>query len=176
MQPLIAAVYNLNTNNYRYFPMMDSPFCSGHIRLIDETVLIIGGDNVGVEPGFGDGRYSVRVFTPGARPNYVTTDIMQPYFSPAIDPNSGARWYPTLLTMIDGNVLIASGATTDGTAPLLPCLLCAECIRLAFGNASPPGILPFCLLLLKLCSEACKHVLYFHHCKEELLVSCRWCD
>ena len=98
--------------------MMDSPFCSGHIRLIDETILIIGGDNVGEQAGFGDGRYSVRVFTPGANPNYVTTDTMQHYFSPAIDPNSGARWYPTLLTMIDGNVLIASGATTDGTASL----------------------------------------------------------
>ena len=113
LQPFIAAVYNLNTNNYRYFPMMDSPFCSGHIRLLDETILIVGGDNIGLVPGFGDGRYSVRVFTSGYRPSYVTTDTMQPYFTPDIDPNSGGRWYPSMLTMVDGNVLIVGGATSD---------------------------------------------------------------
>ena len=115
LQPFIAAIFNLNTNSYRYFPMMDSPFCSGHIRLIDESILIIGGDNQQLQAGFGDGRYNVRRFTGGANPQYTVTDTMQPYFSPAIDPNSGARWYPTLTTMIDGNVLVASGATTDGT-------------------------------------------------------------
>ena len=96
--------------------MMDSPFCAGNIRLLDETILIVGGDNIGLQAGFGDGRYNVRVFTPGQSPSYVVTDTMQPYFTPDIDPNSGARWYPSMLTMIDGNVLIASGATSDSKA------------------------------------------------------------
>ena len=120
MQPFIAAVFNLNTNNYRYFPMMDSPFCSGNIRLLDETILVVGGDNIGLQAGFGDGRYNVRVFTPGAHPSYAVTDTMQPYFTPDIDPNSGARWYPSMLTMIDGNVLIASGATSDSMVSSSP--------------------------------------------------------
>lgn len=96
--------------------MTDSPFCSGHVRLIDETILIVGGDNLGTEYEFQDGRYSVRRFVPGSRPFYNTTDYMQPYFNASVDPNSGARWYPTLLTMVDNNVLIVSGATTDGEA------------------------------------------------------------
>ena len=154
LQPFIAAVYNLNTNNYRYFPMMDSPFCAGNIRLIDDTILIVGGDNIGLQPGFGDGRYSIRVFTPGARPNYVTTDTMQPYFSAAIDPNSGARWYPTLLTMPDGNVLIASGATTDGTTSLLSHVSCFKDPDLRVANCdAPPALCEICCAYLS-CSYA----------------------
>jgi len=94
LQPAIAAIYNLNTNNFRYFPMTDSPFCSGHIRLKDETVLVVGGDNVGLDRGFADGRFNVRKFVPGYTPFYNITDRMRPYFSATVDPDSGARWYP----------------------------------------------------------------------------------
>lgn len=116
LQPFIAAVYNLNTNNYRYFPMSDNPFCSGHIRLLDETILIVGGDETG-GPGINDGRPNIRRFVPGYRPYYNITDVMQPYFSPQIEPNGGGRWYPTLITLTNGNVLIVSGAVSDGELP-----------------------------------------------------------
>jgi len=74
--------------------MTDSPFCSGHIRLQDETVLVVGGDNVGLEEGFVDGRFNVRKFVPGYRPFYNITDKMMPYFDADVDPDSGGRWYP----------------------------------------------------------------------------------
>ena len=56
MQPNIAAVYNLNNNTYRYFPMTDSPFCSGHIQLVNDNVLVVGGDNIALAGDFADGR------------------------------------------------------------------------------------------------------------------------
>ena len=93
LQPIDAAVYNLNNNTYRYFPMTDSPFCSGHIQLINDKILIVGGDNLNLEPDFVDGRYNVRVFTGGATPSYEIVAVMQPFFPPSIDYNSGARWY-----------------------------------------------------------------------------------
>ena len=56
LQPQIAAVYNLNNNTWQYFPMTDSPFCSGHIQLINDKVLVVGGDNVNLDADFTDGR------------------------------------------------------------------------------------------------------------------------
>ena len=117
LQPVNAAVYNLNNNTYRYFPMTDSPFCSGHIQLYNDKILIAGGDNLGLTEDFVDGRFNIRVFTGGATPNYQIVARMQPYFPPSIDPNSGARWYPTLCTMVDGNVMIISGQTLEGEIP-----------------------------------------------------------
>ena len=55
VQPNIGAVYNLNTNEYVYLPFRDSPFCSAHIQLIDDRILVVGGDNVGLDPTFTDG-------------------------------------------------------------------------------------------------------------------------
>ena len=56
LQPNIAAVYNLNTNTYVYLPMTDSPFCGAHLQLIDDRILVVGGDNIGLTPTFTDGR------------------------------------------------------------------------------------------------------------------------
>ena len=41
----------------------------------------------------------MRVVDSGPLPNYSVVATMQPFFPPEIDPNSGARWYPSLMTM-----------------------------------------------------------------------------
>ena len=101
--------------------MTDSPFCAGHIQLINDNVLIVGGDNINLNEDFVDGRFNIRVFTGGPNPAYQIVARMQPFFPPNIDPASGGRWYPSLCTMVDGNVLIVSGSTTEGkkSCPLL---------------------------------------------------------
>ena len=58
--------------------------------------------------------FNIRVFVGGANPSYSIVAQMQPFFPPSIDPSSGARWYPTLCTMVDGTVLIVSGQTQEG--------------------------------------------------------------
>jgi hypothetical protein len=129
LQPQIAAVYNLNSNSWKYFPMTDSPFCSGHIQLINDQILIVGGDNLNLNEDFVDGRFNVRVFTGGANPSYQIVAQMQPFFPENIDPASGARWYPSLATMVDGNVLIVSGSTTEGSLSYsTQCTSCASCL------------------------------------------------
>lgn len=117
MQPQIAAVYNIYNNTYRYFPMNDNPFCAGHIQLVTDNVLVVGGDNYNLGNNFVDGRFNVRVFRGGATPSYNITARMERY-QPSLgyDPDAGARWYPTLQTMADGNVLFLSGSTTEGTS------------------------------------------------------------
>ena len=114
LQPLIAAFYNLNSNSYRRFPMTDSPFCSGHVQLVNGKILVVGGTDQGLDTGFADGRFNVRVVTPGANPSYNIVAVMPPNRPAAEDPNSGARWYPSLATMVDGNILIVSGETQEG--------------------------------------------------------------
>lgn len=115
VQPNIASVYNLNNNSYRRFPMYDDPFCNGHLQLINGQILIVGGDNVHQLAGLSDGRFNVRVFTGGAQPSYRIAAVMPPNPFPNPDPNSGGRWYPSLATMVDGNVLIVGGQSTEGT-------------------------------------------------------------
>ena len=95
--------------------MSDAAFCSGHVLLKDGTILIVGGDGAVTDTGYGDGRYLIRVFTGGANPSYVVTAQMSPQPG-SNDPNSGARWYPSLGTMTDGNVLIVGGQTTQGNS------------------------------------------------------------
>lgn len=92
MQPNVAAVYNLNDNTFQYLPFPDNPFCAAHTTTVNDQVLVVGGDNVGLANGFVDGRYNIRVITVGPNPSYSVVARMQPYFSPAVDPNSGARW------------------------------------------------------------------------------------
>ena len=189
-QPNIAAVYNLNKNEYVYMPMHDSPFCSGHIQLLDDRILVVGGDNVNLEPTFTDGRcapapagatwpspaavprcapgrarlrcssqrwhcqgagpstpvrapgqpacaaarwrgrrsrgrgcrFLVRVVDSGPLPNYTVVATMSPFFSPDVDPNSGARWYPSLLTVQAGptGLLVKRGARLCGPTDQRP--------------------------------------------------------
>ena len=140
MQPQIAAVYNLNSNTFRRFPMTDSPFCSGHIQLRNGSVLVVGGTDIATGTGFADGRFNVRVFNPGASPSYRVVARMPPNRPATVDPNSGARWYPTLCTMTDGNVLIVGGQTTEGKVSndhfgTNQCLTYLDAIHI--GNAHP---------------------------------------
>lgn len=108
-------MYNIYNNTWRYFPFTDSPFCAGHVQLATDAILLVGGDNIDLTGGFVDGRYNIRVFTGGASPSYNITAVMAPYQpSLSYDPSAGARWYPSLLTMTDGNVLIVGGQTTEG--------------------------------------------------------------
>lgn len=69
--------------------------------------------------GFSDGRYNIRVFQGGANPVYNVVAQMVPNRPASVDPDSGARWYPSVATMTDGNILIVGGQTTEGT-PFVP--------------------------------------------------------
>jgi hypothetical protein len=83
-------------------------FCSDLVHLADGRVLAAGGTNYYLEPGLEplpvgvielEGLRNTRIFDP-ARDRWSQTDSM-----------AYGRWYPTLVTLADGDVFVASGVT-----------------------------------------------------------------
>lgn len=103
----------------------DSPetniFCSGHAFLASGRLLVAGGqlpppgetpDEVEEEDEHehggmeGGGERACWLYNP---PGRSWKKVKSLHRDPADSPNSGGRWYPTLVTLADGQVLAASG-------------------------------------------------------------------
>ena len=101
--------------------MLDSAFCSGHVLMMNGLVLIVGGDEVYADAArnYPDGRFAVRVFTPGRNPNLQIIGQMTPgpLYPQPITADSGGRWYPSMTTLPDGRVHFCAGVTVSGEPP-----------------------------------------------------------
>lgn len=99
----IGSVYDIASQTFTPFHFSTNAFCAGHSVAQDGTVIIAGGDNLNLVPGFLDnGLYAIRQFTFPATLNTVVADM------------GVARWYPTTLTLQDGLIMIAGGSTAEG--------------------------------------------------------------
>jgi hypothetical protein len=95
----------LNTNDAQGAGAL---FCSHLVQLADGRILAAGGSNYYMEPGIEpipvgllelEGLKNTRIFNP-ADDHWAQTDSM-----------AYGRWYPTLVTLADGDVFVASGVT-----------------------------------------------------------------
>ena len=71
---------------------------AGHLVLPNGNGLVVGGDNVDLsDPFLTNGFFSVRIINPFGQTNTLAPNMPT------------GRWYPSLLTMPDANILIAGG-------------------------------------------------------------------
>ncbi|CAH1762032.1 13984_t:CDS:2 [Entrophospora sp. SA101] len=100
-KPAIVALYHLDDNTVTPIESATDTFCSGGSWFGDGTLLNTGGDFEGPKGnGFAAGGQTVRKYTPG-------TNTLQE-FQTAMQTK---RWYPSVVTLADGKILIIGGST-----------------------------------------------------------------
>lgn len=105
--PLIPGTSNDNNDPARDYASNGSLFCSDQKQLADGTILAAGGTNYYAEPRLDpktgvielEGVRNARIFDPADNAWKKTGDL-----------NYG-RWYPSMVTLPDGDLFIASGVT-----------------------------------------------------------------
>lgn len=126
--PLEPGTFILPTNPEGAPPNSNGLFCSDQLHLSSGQILAIGGTNYYSEPSLGDalrvaglgdvasqapevedvgvieleGTRDARLYDPAAGPAGAWTSI---------EPMEYGRWYPSGVTLADGDVLVASGVT-----------------------------------------------------------------
>ncbi|EGG12803.1 uncharacterized protein MELLADRAFT_23250, partial [Melampsora larici-populina 98AG31] len=112
--PAWAAIYNLETNEVRALNPTSNSFCAAGSFLGNGTMINVGGNPVVTDitgaADFGDvnGIQSIRFFTPCDGGN---CDIEEYPESIAM---TSARWYPTVIRISDGSVMIVGGSKKGG--------------------------------------------------------------
>lgn len=97
------------TSKFTPIAIENNPFCGGHCQMADGSVMVIGGDNQSmVGPDnveyVRNGRNGRRQFTPQG------TAVGKWSLLPDM---TSARWYPTVLTLQSGTVMIIGGNTRN---------------------------------------------------------------
>ncbi|CAG8537983.1 6706_t:CDS:2 [Funneliformis mosseae] len=93
----ISAEYDLDTNEARALSIYTNTFCSAGAWLGNGTLVEAGGDNG--DANFRSGRQTVRLYDQTIGDWYEFEGVM-----PTM------RWYPTMLSLPSGNVLVVGGA------------------------------------------------------------------
>lgn len=92
---------------YQSVPVVSNPFCSGHAQMANGSIIAVGGDDpLTIDPRTNtthvvDGRAGRRLFEPS------TGQWVE------LAPMTTQRWYPTLVTLADGRIIIFGGTTRN---------------------------------------------------------------
>jgi hypothetical protein len=94
-------------------PIANNPFCAGHAQMADGSILVIGGDNKSV-PLAGaqkivDGRQGVRIY----HPCHNASESACVGKWEILPEMTTRRWYPTVVTLANGNQIIIGGSTKN---------------------------------------------------------------
>lgn len=97
-QTELAALYNRSSNTFTPFHIAENPFCGAHTLLPDGRAVVVGGDMLQLNPPFLEVGYrTLRIFDPNTQQYRVVGEMER------------GRWYPSVMVMADGNLLILGG-------------------------------------------------------------------
>jgi hypothetical protein len=100
----VAGSFTMNVDNTCTNPTTCQTFCSGHTWLSDGRLLVAGGQNDALGNDNGLNQASIFDGTTWSPTGYMKY----------------ARWYPTLVTLSDGNVVALSGNQFPGSVATIP--------------------------------------------------------
>ena len=109
----LCVLYDPADSTARYIPLARNLFCSGHAFTADGELLVAGGQFR--LPGLLKSLIPPRPLAPGADKDIHLFDPATEVWRRLPDMEKG-RWYPTVVTMPDGRVMIASGTDAIATA------------------------------------------------------------
>ncbi|DBB11708.1 TPA: hypothetical protein ACH3X3_005878 [Trebouxia sp. C0006] len=136
----IAAIYNTVSNTFEPFHIPEAPFCGAQTILPDGRGIIVGGEHINLwYPYLQYGLVSVRIYDPATH----TIDT--------VATMDRGRWYPSVMTMPDGNILIVGGgqqeiggwgvsdaATSKGGLYETSDMLMGKCVPNGGGSSGDP--------------------------------------
>ncbi|RIA87692.1 Copper radical oxidase [Glomus cerebriforme] len=97
-QPAISAEYDIDTDTVRPLDVTSDTFCSAGSWLGNGTLVHTGGDSG--DPKFAPGQQTLRFFDPQVGDWVERIGLML-----------SKRWYPTMLPLVNGKVIIMGGST-----------------------------------------------------------------
>ncbi|KAI8905146.1 hypothetical protein EDD86DRAFT_229621 [Gorgonomyces haynaldii] len=97
------------TSKFTPVPVTNNPFCAGHALLPNGSVFVAGGDNQSDpynKDQYVNGRQGRRIYNPCPDKSCIGSWTILPDMT-------SERWYPTVVTLADGSVLIVGGNTKN---------------------------------------------------------------
>jgi hypothetical protein len=122
-------LYHMASQSLESFATGDMPntnaFCAGQAFLADGRLLVAGGtigwpeEHAGLHDPHWDGERACWLYLPRAK---RWTRIRDLNFQPGSNSQGGGRWYPTLVTLANGEIFAAAGhpSDTDDYPPNVP--------------------------------------------------------
>ena len=119
-QYVYSTEYDPITNTFVGLSYKTNAFCAGGTFLATGTLISVGGNGplTDVDPTVGDGFRSIRFLLRSAS---ASSELLsgQSWIEPWNAKLGSARWYPSVQTMPDGTVFVASGSL-NGLDPTVP--------------------------------------------------------
>ncbi|KAL0048241.1 hypothetical protein WJX82_010870 [Trebouxia sp. C0006] len=132
-QPESGALYNTSTNTFVPLHIAENPFCGAQTLLPNGQGVVVGGDASQLfAPFFSNGLQSVRIVDPVAQTSTLVATMQN------------GRYYPTILTMPSGMLLIVGGYQQEAggwssmPAPSTTMQAPAECSPNTGGSNADP--------------------------------------
>ena len=98
----IAGTFDLVSRNWTHIGSTTAVFCGGQSVMSNGSVITMGGDKAPVGAKFQDGRYGIRIYSPGSVSLNLAGNMSFP------------RWYPSVTLLPNQKIMVMGGIQLTG--------------------------------------------------------------